>query len=64
MDRLRGEVAELRVTDSSLTLGVTVSIGVAELARDGEDVWSCLRRADHALYEAKHAGRNCISLAA
>lgn len=36
---------------------VTASVG-ATLARSGEDVEAVLQRADEALYEAKHSGRN------
>ena len=45
------------------TSAVTISIGVAEL-QSGEpgDPW--LRRADEALYAARHAGRNLTRLAA
>lgn len=39
---------------------VTVSIGVASLQL-GEAVDAGLARADHALYDAKRAGRNCIA---
>ncbi|MEJ2380620.1 MAG: GGDEF domain-containing protein [Gammaproteobacteria bacterium] len=41
---------------------VTVSIGVGELEPD-EDIESLLRRADAALYRAKHAGRDRCELA-
>lgn len=41
---------------------VTISLGVAELAKD-ETVSSWLGRADEALYRAKHAGRNTTSIA-
>jgi len=38
----------------------TVSIGLAESPRDGENVSSLLAAADAALYRAKHAGRNTV----
>jgi two-component system, NtrC family, C4-dicarboxylate transport sensor histidine kinase DctB len=41
------------------TLVVTVSIGLA-VARPGEDMAQLIRRADAALYEAKHGGRNRV----
>ncbi|WP_394002659.1 diguanylate cyclase [Luteimonas sp. WGS1318] len=43
------------------TVGLTVSIGVATWD-PGDDVASLFKRADTALYRAKHAGRNCVVL--
>jgi diguanylate cyclase (GGDEF)-like protein len=40
-------------------VGMTVSLGIAELAQQ-DDVGSLLRRADAALYRAKGEGRNCF----
>lgn len=40
----------------------SASFGVAELATD-EDFSDLLRRADAALYQAKHAGRDCVRVA-
>ncbi|MEK3884441.1 diguanylate cyclase [Paenibacillus sp. PL2-23] len=55
-ERIRAQVAE--ETDPS----VTVSCGVSEWTFDNEkiSVESLFYRADMALYEAKHKGRNCI----
>ena len=39
---------------------MTVSIGVAQVPRDGSDFQEVLTRADERLYEAKQAGRNRI----
>jgi diguanylate cyclase (GGDEF)-like protein len=49
-------------TEQGLAL-ISVSIGVA-VANDEESISELLNRADHALYEAKAAGRNRVSLAA
>jgi len=39
---------------------VTASIGVASCNDDDTDPDAVLARADHALYAAKHAGRNNV----
>jgi diguanylate cyclase (GGDEF)-like protein len=46
------------VRSKDLTLKVTISIGIAQF-RIGEDSWhTLLKRADHAMFEAKNAGRD------
>jgi diguanylate cyclase (GGDEF)-like protein len=44
-----------------LAVGATVSVGVASDAGGGSDLNALFRRADAALYAAKHAGRNCVA---
>ena len=39
---------------------VTISIGLSTLERKGEAVADVLKRADNALYRAKHDGRNRV----
>jgi diguanylate cyclase (GGDEF)-like protein len=56
-ERLRAAMMEQ--TFGGLKDAITVSIGVAELQQD-EARESLLRRADQALYSAKHAGRNQV----
>lgn len=46
----------IQVNDYQLQVGV--SIGVALMPRDGDDVSELLRHADAAMYEAKNAGKN------
>jgi diguanylate cyclase (GGDEF)-like protein len=64
-DRLSAsEVAERcreAVTSAYPPVPVTASFGVAELTAAG--VEDALRRADAALYDAKHAGRNTVAVA-
>ena len=43
---------------------VTISIGIATLETKGEPVNAVLKRADQALYRAKHDGRNRVVAAA
>jgi two-component system cell cycle response regulator len=60
-ERLRAAICEsaFRLPEEAGLLDVTVSIGVAQIA-PGEDVDAVMRRADHALYRAKAAGRNKV----
>lgn len=60
-ERLRQEVerAAVKLEDDS-ALHFTVSIGLASLQAADADVDSVLKRADAALYRAKHAGRNRV----
>jgi diguanylate cyclase (GGDEF)-like protein len=57
-ERFRAAVNELRFDDELSGLRLSASIGVAE-HRSGESLNELLSRADGALYQAKHAGRNC-----
>lgn len=62
-ERLRQAIADEPIElDTGTTLAITVSIGVATLARMAPDtpLGDLLRRADVALYSAKSAGRNCV----
>lgn len=62
-ERIRKEVAALRVPTESGTLRITVSLGVAMLDRHHDRWETLLRAADAALYRAKTAGRDRIALA-
>ena len=57
----------LRMASDPLVVGesviqVSVSIGVSIYPLDGEDADQLLRFADHAMYQAKLAGKNCYRL--
>lgn len=56
-ERLRGIVEE---TGFQLAEHVTLSIGIATMEK-GDNLESMIRRADNALYRAKHSGRNRIN---
>jgi len=61
MERLRKRVAQtdFPIDDDRKTLSVTISIGVATTDNPDDMAEDVLERADAALYQAKHAGRNC-----
>lgn len=59
MERLRARVQAHDWVAAGMPVSPTCSIGVAE-RQPGEAIGDVLRRADAALYEAKHAGRNCV----
>jgi diguanylate cyclase (GGDEF)-like protein len=61
LEALRVEIAAMKLPQ--LSIGVTASFGVAELA-EGDTLSTLLRRADQALYMSKQRGRNRTSIAA
>jgi two-component system cell cycle response regulator len=65
-ERLRRAIAsEPFAIDRGLKhIEVTISIGISTLERKGEPVSDVLKRADQALYRAKHDGRNRVVAAA
>lgn len=62
-DAVREQVAALAHETESDPIQVSVSCGIAEYQR-GDSLVSIMVRADKALYNAKHQGRNCCQLAA
>lgn len=56
---IRSAVAGLQFHFNNQVVRVTISAGLAEL-QHSEAFAQVVERADHHLYEAKHAGRNCI----
>jgi len=60
-EKIRTSVEALEVIYSQQTLKVTISIGVACFPLDASAPSSLIGKADSALYEAKHKGRNCVS---
>lgn len=62
-ERLRSAVADLEFrSEDGRPVGITVSIGVALYPEHAEDVQELMRRADDALYRAKHRGRNGLAV--
>jgi diguanylate cyclase (GGDEF)-like protein/PAS domain S-box-containing protein len=60
-ERMRQKIAKIQceICDDK-TLNISVSIGVAEIQADDSNFNSALNRADKALYDAKHQGRNRV----
>ena len=62
-ERLRADIAALRIEgDNGEQITLTISIGVAASDPDSapDSVSSLLVRADRALYQAKHEGRDRV----
>jgi two-component system cell cycle response regulator len=65
-ERLRRSIVgeTFAVNKGAKSIEVTVSIGLSTLERKGEAIADVLKRADTALYRAKHDGRNRVVAAA
>ena len=59
-ERIRSRVESMLLPFDGTTLGVTVSVGVAEFGVDGDCQDAVFKAADSRLYQAKHEGRNRI----
>lgn len=59
-DRLRRAVRALAIETAGKTLRTSVSIGVAEREKNPAGMEALITAADHALFAAKQAGRDCI----
>lgn len=60
LDRLRQRITEAGLALQVAGLEVTASIGLAQWRPGEDDLAALLRRADHAMYVAKRAGRNRV----
>ena len=63
-ERIRRAIERERICLDGVTVGVTISIGVATFPEHGEDIKSLVGRADRELYRAKGSGRNRVCGAA
>jgi len=61
LNKIREAISKLAFNYKEKPLHITVSIGVAEFKKD-DTPETLFERADAALYEAKHAGRNCLKV--
>lgn len=59
-ERIRLAVANLRVSTADITIGATLSVGLAEFPTDGPQLDQVFNTADERMYDAKHQGRNRI----
>ena len=61
-ERIRAAVASTEVPHLEEKLRVTISLGVAEFPTHAQEKKDLIRRADKAMYNAKHAGKNRVML--
>jgi diguanylate cyclase (GGDEF)-like protein len=62
-ERYRKRIEEYDLHAGGDHIKLTASFGVAELAADLADIDALVRRADAAMYQAKHQGRNRVVVA-
>lgn len=63
-ERMRKSLAETPIHTNNLSLTITASFGVASISADDGSLEELVARADNAMYEAKHNGRNQVKTAA
>jgi len=61
-ERIRQAVADRKFLPETLQLGVTISLGVAGVSPETDSLEALILNADLALYRAKQAGRNRVSV--
>jgi diguanylate cyclase (GGDEF)-like protein len=61
-ERIRASVANTPANSGGQQIAVTISIGLSAIHPEDRNDQAALERADLALYEAKHSGRNRVSL--
>jgi diguanylate cyclase (GGDEF)-like protein len=61
-EEIRQALESAQLSKDGIALRPTISIGVAAFPEDGEKLLELVAAADRALYRAKAAGRNCVSL--
>lgn len=60
--RICDAIAAARLPTEQGEVAITISMGVADLTREEDDINSLIKKADQALYQAKHAGRNQVAV--
>lgn len=61
-ERLRAAIERTRVVHDRHPLTYTISVGVSELTAAVKSTTAWIEQADHALYQAKNAGRNTFAV--
>jgi len=63
-EQVRAAIEQLQIGSAGRRAPVTASIGLMTLDEDTKNEDTAFVTADHAMYDAKSAGRNCVTLAA
>jgi diguanylate cyclase (GGDEF)-like protein len=61
-ERIRQAIYEEKITIGSDTVSVSMSIGITSLGTHETSICAAMSRADQALFDSKHKGRNLITL--
>jgi diguanylate cyclase (GGDEF)-like protein len=61
-EKIRGRVAQHRFEKDGVVVNPTISIGISAFPEDGETADALLAKADEALYRAKRAGRDRVTI--
>ncbi len=62
-EKIRSMIEEHRFEFEDRRIPVTISLGIAPMPGDGNDVQAFIQRADDQLYKAKNGGRNQVQCA-
>ena len=62
-ERLRRNISRTAVLSDTQQLNATISLGVSTWHAHTDSLEDVLEKADRAMYEAKHSGRNCVKCA-
>lgn len=62
VDKLREDISSLKIKDDKFEVNITISFGLAEFPKHGEDIERIVGCADSALYKSKENGRNRVTV--
>jgi diguanylate cyclase (GGDEF)-like protein len=62
-DKMRATLAQKVFNHEKGNFSTTISIGVTQASPDEKDIEAIIARADRALYDAKHTGKNRVAIA-